>query len=74
MYEMTWRNKFLTVDANNIDEMVDTLQSAADSLRAMANDGVKLDPEGGTADDYALLITEDAAVAEKYGFETPEDE
>lgn len=32
----------------------------------MQRDGVILDPAGGTHDDYALLVTTDPAVAEKY--------
>ncbi len=32
----------------------------------MRADGVTLDPEGGTADDYARLVTTHPAVAEKY--------
>jgi hypothetical protein len=32
----------------------------------MLADGVTLDPEGGTGDDYAYLVTADSAVAKKY--------
>lgn len=68
-----WRNKFLTVDAKTIEEMVAALRNAADRLDAMRADGVTLDPEGGTADDYAHLITGDPAVAKKYDMHDEQD-
>lgn len=69
MYEYLWRNKFLTIEAKTIDDMIDTLAAAAEHLRAMKADGVTLDPGGGTGDDYASLITEDPAVAKKYNMD-----
>lgn len=68
-----WRNKFLTLDAQSIDDMIAVLQEAADTLKAMRADGVVLDPAGGTADDYAYLVTTDPEIAKKYGMH-PEDE
>jgi hypothetical protein len=65
-YVLLWRNKFLAVDAKSIDDMIETLSSAADALRRMKADGVTLDPEGGTGDDYASFTTTDADVAKKY--------
>ena len=46
--------------------MIEGLQSAADTLRSMLTDGVTLDSEGGTSDDYAYLVTTDPAIAKKY--------
>jgi hypothetical protein len=65
-YVRLWRNKFLTLDAKSIDDMIETLSGAADELRQMKADGVTLDPEGGTGDDYAQLTTTDPDVAKKY--------
>lgn len=65
-YVRLWRNKFLTVDATSLDEMIDTLAAAVDELRRMRADGVVLDPEGGTGDDDAHLVTTDPDVASKY--------
>jgi len=65
-YMTIWRNKFLTLDAKSLDEMIETLRGAVDTLENMRGDGVTLDPEGGTADDYATLVTEDPEVAKKY--------
>jgi hypothetical protein len=62
-----WRNKFLTLDAKGINEMAKTLRESAELLEAMRADGVILDPSGGTADDYAYLVTTDPAIAKKYG-------
>ena len=66
-YMTVWRNKWLTAEAASIEEMAAMLRRAADELEAMAKDGVTLDPEGGTGDDYAHLITSDPTVAARYG-------
>ncbi len=72
-YELLWRNKWLTSEAKSIDEMIESLRDAANHLEAMKLEGVVLDPEGGTSDDYASLVTSDEKVAEKFGMQ-PEDE
>jgi hypothetical protein len=72
-YVRLWRNKLLTLEANTIDDMIATLQASAAELQAMRADGVTLDPDGGTADGYAYLVTNDPEVARKYGMEE-EDE
>ena len=64
-YVRLWRNKFLTVEATSLDEMIATLRVALQELERMRADGVVLDP-GGTADDYAHLVTTDPDVARKY--------
>jgi hypothetical protein len=65
-YLMLWRNKFLTAGAKTVDEMAEALRHAAETLAAMRADGVTLDPEGGTEDDYAYLVTTDPDIARKY--------
>jgi hypothetical protein len=65
----TWRNKFLTSEAKSLGEMVQILQAAAQELSSMLADGVTLDPNGGTGDDYALLVTTDPLIAKKYDME-----
>ncbi len=65
-YISIWRNKWLTAEAKSLEDMVAGLQSAADRLREMIADGVKLDPRGGTSDDYAYLATTDPTIAKKY--------
>ena len=72
-YVRLWRNKFLTLEAKKIDDMIATLHAAAAELQAMREDGVTMDPEGGTADDYAYLVTTDPEIAKKHGMEE-EDE
>jgi hypothetical protein len=72
-YMTTWRNKFLTTDAKSLEEMILALRNAAAELETMQADGVRLDPDGGTGDDYAHLVTEDPHVARKYGM-YPESE
>lgn len=66
-YVMLWRNKWLTAEAESLEDMVQSLQAAADTLRSMLAEGVTLDSEGGTSDDYAYLVTTDPVVAKKYG-------
>lgn len=65
-YVTLWRNKWLTSEATSLEDMIAGLQSAAGTLRAMLADGVYLDPEGGTSDDYAHLVTTDPIIARKY--------
>ncbi len=66
-YVTLWRNKFLTVKAKNIDDMIARLAAAAEELEAMRVAGVTLDPEGSTKDDYALLVTTDPELAKRFG-------
>jgi diphthamide synthase (EF-2-diphthine--ammonia ligase) len=56
----------LTAESKTLEEMITRLREAVDELEAMRKDGVTLDPEGGTADDYATLVTSDPAIAKKY--------
>jgi hypothetical protein len=65
-YLLIWRNKFLTLEAGSLEDMVSSLHEAAATLEHMRKDGVFLDPDGGTADDYAYLVTTDPEVAQKY--------
>ena len=67
-YVLTWRNKWLTAEAKSIEEMISGLHSAAEQLDQMRRDGVVIEDNGAMADDYALLVTSDGKVAEKYGF------
>lgn len=64
-YVTLWRNKWLTAEAKTIDEMIDLLRQAADTLEAMRRDGVVLE-DSGITDDYAHLVTTDPDVAKKY--------
>lgn len=72
-YMTIWRNKWLTANAKSLDDMIEMLKGAAGQLEAMRDDGVVLDPEGGTSDDYANLVTTDDAIARKYNM-WPEEE
>jgi len=72
IYELIWRNKWLTSDAKTLGEMIDALRAAADELRAMQKKGVVLDENSPIADDHAFLQTDDPAVAKEFGFEQEE--
>lgn len=69
-YYYIWRNKFLTMDAQTIDGMIEGLESALHELREMRSRGVVLD--GGAEDDCAYLVTSDPEVASSFGFELEE--
>lgn len=66
-FALIWRNKWLTSEAKSLEEMITLLQSAASELQEMLDDGVALSMGGGTADDYAYLVTSDPEIAKKYG-------
>jgi hypothetical protein len=67
-YSTTWRNKFLTIEAKSLGEMITSLEGAVSELKVMQKDGVVLDADGGgVEDDYAQLVTTDAKVAKKHG-------
>jgi len=70
LYYQIWRNKFLTTDAQTIDDMIESLASALTRLREMRDRGVILD--GGASDDYAYLVTTDVKVAERFSFDLEE--
>jgi hypothetical protein len=64
-----WRNQFLTSHAKTLDDMIEGLSAAVAKLTAMRDAGLRLEEEGGVAEDYATLFTEDAAVAAQFNFE-----
>ena len=68
MYTRLWRSKFLTAHARSIGDLIEALSRAADELRRMRRAGVTLDPDGGVADGYAELRTDDPAAAREFGF------
>src|SRR5262249_16593724 len=68
MFSRLWRSKFLTTHARSIGDLVEALSRAADELRRMQRGGVTLDPDGGVADGYAELLTDDPAAAREFGF------
>jgi hypothetical protein len=71
-YEICWRNKWLTANAMNIEDMIFSLRAAADELEDMKEDGVELENEE-PSDDYAMLITSDPTVAEKHEMSNRDD-
>jgi hypothetical protein len=72
IYERTWRNKWLTAQATSITDMIEALREAVAELQEMQAADVVLVDDGGTADDYARLVTDDPVVAAKFGFEEEE--
>ena len=64
-----WRARPLTAGARSLEEMIERLEAEIARLRAMKQDGVLLDAESVTGDDYARLITRNLNAARKYGME-----
>jgi hypothetical protein len=54
--------------------LINALQGATNHLRAMKARGVTLDPDSCISDDYAVLVTDDPAVAAVFDFEEMEDD
>jgi hypothetical protein len=72
MFEKLIRCKWLGDGCNSLEEIAVRLEEEAAYLREMARNGLQL--EEGMQDDYALLKTEDPALAEKYGFDEIEED
>lgn len=68
IFEYTWRNKFLCIDATNIDEFRDTLADAVATLDRWKALGVTLVKGSGIEDDYATFQTDSKEVALAEGF------
>ncbi len=71
-YSAPWRARGIADGAVTIDEMIGALLAAAEELRAMRDDGVRL--ADGVEDDYGRLETDNLWVAEKYGLQEDEEE
>lgn len=68
-YFAIWRNKYLTTEAQSIDDMIHMLKCAVTELEDMKASGVTLGEEG-VEDDYAHLETDDPEVAKKFDMES----
>jgi len=73
-YEFLWRNKWITFDAETIDDFIKTYEQLAQMFKDWKAKGVELDKESGVSDDYATFYTENEDVAKEYGFEEPWEE
>lgn len=62
-----WRNKSLISDAKNVQEMIQKLRESADQLEQLHKEGVILEFVDSAEGDYAILVTTDPIIAEKYG-------
>jgi hypothetical protein len=71
-YEALWCSRSVIAGAESIEEMICMLAEAVKELNAMRAAGITLDPEGGTEDGHALLVTSDPVVAEEFGLEIME--
>jgi hypothetical protein len=68
VYERVWRNKWLTVEAMSLDDMIRLLTEAVDRLTAMQEAGVQFDGQS-AGEDYVRLYTEDSELARRFGME-----
>ena len=67
-YVSTWRKKWITANANSIDDFIKTFEGLVEMFKEWKEVGVKLYPGCATGDDYAEFYTEDMEVAIKVGF------
>lgn len=67
-YVSTWRNKWITANANSIDDFIQTFENLAKMFKEWKVMGIKLYPGCSTGDDYAEFFTEDMDVAIKARF------
>ncbi len=68
LFITTWRNKWITSEANSIDDFITTFESLAKKFREWKEMGIKLLDDGSVGDDYATFGTDDMNVAIKAGF------
>jgi hypothetical protein len=72
IYEISWRNKWLTAQAQSLDAMIRFLTEAVDRLTAMQEAGVQFDGQS-AGEDYVRLYTEDSEIARQFGMEVWEE-
>ena len=68
IYQITWRNKWLTSGATSIDDFIHVFEEVAKQFREWKELGVQLQDDGGVADDYATFTVDDMDAAIKAGF------
>ena len=66
-YITRWRNDSLAAKPRSLEELIEGSPAEVETLRSMLADGVTLDAEGGTSDDFVRLVTTDPTIAKKYG-------
>jgi hypothetical protein len=72
-YERLWPNKWLTAEAASVEDMVAGLQAAVEELEVMKADGVIMAEHSDPSGDHIYLLTDNPAVAAKFGFEPVEE-
>lgn len=65
IYETLWRNKYLTLNAKSIDDMIEAFKSAIEELTLMKEDGLEGEFDG-AGDDYIYFKTSDSKLAVKH--------
>ena len=69
-YVIEWRNKWITSDAESIDDIIEAYEKSAELMKRWKAEGIKLDPDIDDVYgvDYTQFYTYDEAVALKEGF------
>jgi len=73
-YSLVWMSKYLTVGSRSLKDLAVRLEAAAAALRGMRVPGVRPDPGGDTDHGFPVPTTDDPQIAERFGFEPPEEE
>ena|SRR5438552_18759027 len=75
LYEYYFLPKYILGEPQTLDDIISALRAEANGLAEMKAAGVAFDPESCDASDgHVTLTTTDPKVAERYGFETFEDD
>ena len=73
-YSLVWMSKYLTAGSRSLKDLAVRLEAAAAALRGMRAPGVRPDPDGDTDNGFPLPTTDDSQIAERFGFDPPEEE
>ena len=67
MYTTEWCLRGITKNAKTVEEMAETLDKTAKTLRKMKKKGVTLAPWSAMEDGHAVFVTGDPDVARRFG-------
>lgn len=73
IFEYVHQNKTITTDAVSIDDFILSLENHLQFFKELRSSGVELDTQNSDmSKDYAVFITTDQDIANKFGFDSQE--
>lgn len=73
-FEYLWRNKWITSNAETIDDMIEGHKHFLNELIEFKKAGLEIDPCSDVSGDYIWFYTNDKELADSLGFYEIEDE